>query len=169
MTHRTLFTLSCLSCLLLSSCGYRLGGVKPKEFEKINNLHVSVFTNDSVEPRAAVLTTSAIADAIQKDGTFRLASKGNGEARLVGRVNSIRFIQLRSSSEDTYLSTERGLVLNVDYSVIDSKTNKVILSGNCSEMANFFNSANQQSAKEAALSYAARLVATQIANQLANG
>ena len=155
--------------LLCSGCGYHLGGVKPAFLSNVSAIRMTVFTNNSFEPAAGTLVTNALSEAIQRDGTFRLASRGQAQARIEGSVNSINFVQLRSSSRDTYESSELGLVLNVSYRIIDSKTNNVLVSGNESVTSSYFNFGNMQTSKTNALSYAARLVAERIAATITNG
>ena len=86
-----------------------------------------------------------------------------------GEVYSITFDQLRSSREDTYKSTELGLRLAVKYRVVDAKTQEILYAGSAEEVGQFFDQGNIQSARTNALSYAARLVATSIAETLTNG
>lgn len=155
--------------LLMASCGYQLGGTKPPKLEFAKTVRVSLFDNKSLEPRAATLVTGAIADELQRDGSYRLSSKGHSDIRVEGEVYSITFDQLRSSREDTYKSSELGLRLNVKYRVIDCKTNQVLYTNEVEEVAQFFDVGNIQTARTNALSYAARLVATAIAENLTNG
>ena len=101
-------------CLLAGSCGYQLGGTKPPKLEFAQTVKVDLFANNSLEPRAATLVTGALADELQRDGTYRLSSRGNADIRVQGEVYSISFDQLRSSREDTYKSSELGLRLSVN-------------------------------------------------------
>ena len=84
-------------CLLAGSCGYQLGGTKPPKLELAQTVKVCLFTNNSLEPRAATLVTGALADELQRDGTYRLSSGADADIRVEGEVYSITFDQLRSS------------------------------------------------------------------------
>lgn len=156
-------------CLLAVSCGYQLGGTKPTKLEFAKTVQVRLFVNNSLEPRAATLVTGALADEIQRDGTYRLSSRGRSDIRVEGEVHSITFDQLRSSRQDTYKSTELGLRLHVKYKVVNSRNNEVLYASEAEEVAQFFDLGNIQTARTNALSYAARLVATSIAETLTNG
>lgn len=169
MMNRAGIFLMALVSLVLSGCGYHLGGVKPKSLANISAVRITVFTNNSFEPAAGSLVTSALAEAIQRDGTFRLASKGKAQARIEGEITSVQFVQLRSSYQDTYKSSELGLILNVSYRIVDSSDNKVLMSGGESVTSSYFNVGNIQTAKTNALSYAARLVAERMAATITNG
>lgn len=155
--------------LLAGSCGYQMGGTKPPKLEFAQTVKVDLFANNSLEPRAATLVTGALADELQRDGIYRLSSRGNADIRVQGEVYSISFDQLRSSREDTYKSSELGLRLAVKYQVVDGRTGKVLYKGSAEEVGQFFDVGNIQTARTNALSYAARLVATSIAEMLTNG
>ena len=171
-------------CLLAGSCGYQLGGTKPPKLELAQTVKVCLFANNSLEPRAATLVTGVcekefdrictvakeyLADELQRDGTYRLSSGADADIRVEGEVYSITFDQLRSSREDTYKSTELGLRLSVKYRVVDARTQEILYAGSAEEVGQFFDQGNIQSARTNALSYAARLVATSIAETLTNG
>ena len=66
-------------CLLAGSCGYQLGGTKPPKLELAQTVKVCLFTNNSLEPRAATLVTGALADELQRDGTYRLSSGADAD------------------------------------------------------------------------------------------
>lgn len=166
---KTGILLASVLSLSFSGCGYHLGGVKPASLAHVSAIRMTVFANNSFEPAAGSLVTNALSEAIQKDGSFRLGSRGNAQARLEGEVTSVHFVQLRSSSQDTYQSSEYGLVLNVSYRIVDSSTNKVLMSGSESGTSSYFNVGSLQTAKTNALSYAARLVAERIAAVVTNG
>ncbi len=155
--------------LLTGACGYQLGGTKPPSMEFAKTIQVVNFVNNSLEPRAGTLVSGALADELQRDGTYRLSSRGAADIRIEGEVHSISFDQLRSSREDTYKSTEQGLRLSVKYRIIDCRTNKTLYTGAAEETAQFFDVGNIQTVRTNALSYAARLVATSIAESFTNG
>lgn len=155
--------------LALCSCGYHVGGLKPVAMKNVHSISVGVFTNNTVEPRAGALVSSAIAEDIQTEGTYTLAASKKADVRMEGSVASIGFLQLRSSYQDTYKSMETGLRLSVNYRIVDNKTNKVILTSSATAVSSLFSVGNQQSAKMNALSYAARLVAHDISGAISNG
>lgn len=161
----TLFTAS----LLLCSCGYHLGGLKPAAMKEVRTISVDTFVNDSLEVQASGLVTNSIAESLQRDGTFKLVSRKNADARVEGRVISVNYVQLRSSDQDTYRSTELGLRLNVEYRVIQAGTNKVLMRGNASNQASLFSLGNMQTSRTNALSFAARMAGDSIADHISNG
>lgn len=164
---RILFALAVSA--FFSSCGYHLGGLKPKAMDKVESVSVTVFQNDSLEPQAGTLVTNSLSTALQRDGTFKMKSWRQADARIEGRVASIEYVQLRSSSQDTYRSTETGLIIRVEYTVVDAKSNKVLMKGVVAEQSSLFSLGNQQTAKTNALSYAARLAGERISDSITTG
>ena len=169
MRYFLLCLLPVVTALLFSSCGYHIGGLKPVALKDVHSISVGVFTNNSLEPRAGAMVSSAIAEEIQTEGTYSLLSSKEADARLEGSVASIDYMQLRSSYQDTYKSMEVGLKLNVNYKIIDNKSNKVLWTSSATAVSSLFNVGNQQSAKMNALSYATRLVAHDLCGAVSNG
>ncbi len=169
MRRFILFLIPMMTALLFCSCGYHIGGLKPVALKNVQSISVGVFTNNSLEPRAGALVSSAIAEAIQTEGTYALVSSKKADVRMEGSVSSIEFMQLRSSYQDTYRSMEVGLKLSVNYRIIDNKKNVVLWTSSATSVSSLFNIGNQQSAKMNALSYAARLVAHDICGAVSNG
>ncbi len=161
--------LAAVTGLLLVSCGYQLGGTKPAGMEFAQTVQVVNFKNRSLEPRAGTLVTGALADELQRDGTYRLSSAGDADIRVEGEVTSVSFEQLRSSRDDTYKSLEQGLRITVTYRVVDSRNNRVLYSNSVDEIGQFFDVGNIQTGRTNALGYVARRVATTIAENLTNG
>lgn len=158
---RTLIT--SLAALALASCGYHLGGIKPAELRDMNTFAVDVFDNETVYPNAGMLMTTAMANSLQSDGTYRMAPRNEADFIVEGCVKRVQRETILTDSEDTYISKELGARVYVVYKVTNRKTGEVIFSGEEEEMANFFNQiGSSQSAQEAALSYATRKIADDI-------
>ena len=155
--------------MTLCSCGYHIGGLKPAELQNVHTMSVEVFANNTLEPRAGAMVSSAVAEEIQIEGTYGLVKSTKADVRIEGEVRSISFLQLRSSYTDTYESMEVGLRLVVDYRIVESGTNRVLRSSSATAVSSLFNMGNQQSARTNALSYAARLVARDICSSVSNG
>lgn len=159
------FRLLIASLLLsgLSSCGYHLGGAKPACLENMNTFCVEVFENESLHANAGMLMTTAMANALQSDGTYRMAPRNEADFVVKGTVSRIQRESLITDSDDTYVSKELGARVYVDYQVVDRKTGKVLINGSESETASFFNQVGStQTAMDAAISYATRRIADDI-------
>lgn len=121
--------LATVAAVMLSGCaGYELGDVKPSVYAGINNLHVPIFKNDTLEPRLSSLVTNAVTKEIQADGTYRISNRRNSDAVLVGRITQIRKTQLRAARTDTLESQELRMQLYVQFHLEDPNTGEVIRS-----------------------------------------
>ncbi len=110
------FRMCPLLALFFTGCaGYQLGDVKPSIYENIDSLHVPTFTNLTLEPRLASLVTNAVITELQSDGTYKVATKGNCDAVLVGTIREIKKRQLRAVRTDTLRSQELSLFLYVEF------------------------------------------------------
>ncbi len=152
------------SLLLLSSCGYHLGGLKASNMQHLKTFSVRMFENNSLEVQAGILVTNAVTDMVQRDGTYQLASFGECDFRIEGTITDVTYTTLQVNTADTYVSTEIGLWVEVDYRVIETKTNKVLVNKSLKKQASFYNEVtNTQTARDNAISYAARKIAEEIA------
>ncbi len=157
-----------LGLLSLSSCGYKLGGVKSAELVHVKSISVRMFQNDSLEPLAGILVTNAVTDQLQRDGTYRIGSPTGADARLEGRIVHIRLHSLQVNPDDTYTGTEIGLEITLQCKVIDNKTGKILADFTTDAEASYFNqaSSNIQAARDHAISYAARQAAENVVIRL---
>ncbi len=149
-----------LMSMSVSSCGYNLGFSKPTALKDAQTLSVEMFDNNSLEPLAGILVTNAVADMVQRDGTFRLASSSKADLLIRGAIRRVNFRSLRPNPSNTYISSEISLYLEISFELIDKKTGKVVLAGKLDDEAAFYNeSGNVQAARESALGYAAQKIA----------
>lgn len=159
----TRILVTALAALTLSACGYHLGGIKPASMKEMNTFCVEVFENETLYPNAGMLMTTAMANALQSDGTYRMAPHGQADFIVKGKVSRIYRESLITDSEDTYISEQIGVRVNVHYQVVDRKTGKVLFNSEEEETGEFFNQvANPESAVESAISYATRRIADDI-------
>jgi hypothetical protein len=116
-----------LSSLLSGCTAYELGDVKPSSYAGINNLHVPIFKNNTLEPRLSSLVTNAVLKELQVDGTYKITNKSSADAVLVGVIKEVRKRQLRSIRTDTLQSQELKLFLYVDFHLEDPVSGKRIV------------------------------------------
>ncbi len=152
-----------LLALCVSSCSYHLGGVKPASMEHLNTFCVEMFSNYTLQPNAGMLMTTAMANTLQSDGTYRMAPRNDADFIVKGEVVSIERESLTTNTEDTYVSTQIGINVNVEYQVIERKTGRVIIDSEEEAQGSYFNQVGStQSSLETALSYATRRIAQDI-------
>ena len=157
------YILTGMLALGLASCGYHLGGVKPASMQDMNTFCVEMFENNTVQPNVGVLMTTAIANALQSDGTYRMAPRNEADFIVKGTVTNISRDSLIANTEDSYISTYIALRVSAEYEVIDRKTGKRLSGGSSSGMGSYFNQVgNTQSSIDTTLSYATRRLADDI-------
>lgn len=156
-----------LLTLSLGSCGYHAGGLVNKKLEGVKTFNVTMFDNLTTYPNAGMLATSAIGNSLQTDGTFRMAAPGAADVVISGAVTTITIQQSLVDWQDTHLSLEFRITMQVDYKVKRVSDGKVIKEGIASGDGTYYNTGgNVQSGRDAALSYAARNVAEEIVASL---
>lgn len=117
------------AALHLSGCaGYQIGSVKPAAYSSINSLFIPPFVNRTLEPRLSSLVTNAVLKEVQADGTYKVATRNNADAVLVGRIMKIDKRQLRAVRTDTLQSRELKLFIVVDFYLEDPDTGNRIYS-----------------------------------------
>lgn len=162
--------LAAVSLLLLPACslaGYHMGGLKPDSMKELNTFAVEMFDNHSTQPMAGMLLTNALTDAMQRDGTYRLATSSHADFIIKGEVTHLSRESLLTDPDDTYLSREVGVTVHVRYTVQRVSDGKVIMERKASGQGSYFTDAgSQQSSVDSALSYAARHAAEEITNDL---
>ncbi len=167
MNIRSLIPACALLLSLLPGCGYHLGGLRCNALKDKETFCVNMFANYTTQPGVSMQMTTALADLLQRDGSFRMASPSECDFKVDGTVTSIGLNSLTADSRDSYISTEIGLKVNVSYVVTDGRTSKVLMRGSTTAQGSYFNtSGNVQSARESALSYATRKAAENIVYQL---
>ena len=156
--------LSCaLAGLALSSCGYHLGGLKPANMQDMHTFCVEMFENNTVQPSVGMYMTTAMTNSLQSDGTYRLAPRNEADFIVKGKVSHITRDSLTTSTQDSYVSTQIGVTVHVDYKIINRNTGATLASGSCSQQAAYFNQVGSTiSSMESALYYATNRVADDI-------
>lgn len=152
-----------LTGIALSSCGYHLGGMKPAKMEDMHTFCVEMFENNTVQPSVGVYMTTAVTNAMQSDGTYRLAPRNEADFIVKGSVSHISRESLTTSTKDSYISTQIGVTVHVQYELLNRKTGAIISKGSESEQASYFNQDGSTiTAMESALYYATTRVADDI-------
>lgn len=164
-----LIGLVCLLGGLMSACSrYSLGGIKPQALKEVESLHIEMFQNATYYPRAEVLLTSAVNEAIASDGSYQLKPESSANATIKGRINNISLQQIRSQRYDTYQSLQTEMVVEVQYQVVRNTDQKVLKHGSITCRSEYFNLGNEQSDRWNAFSFAARRSAGMIVTEISN-
>lgn len=157
--------------IALASCaGYGLGGSKPPSLANVRSIAIPMFANSTLEPRAEALATSAVADALVEDGTYRLADSGDADAVLEGKLKEIEYSTLRSSRLDSLLAEELTNRVTIDWVLRDARDpTKVLASGSSNGNSSFFVDSNLQTARRNALPDALGRAGRNLVSRLSSG
>ncbi|MDH4443627.1 MAG: LPS assembly lipoprotein LptE [Akkermansiaceae bacterium] len=156
--------------LVISCAGYRLGGTKPLALAKVKTIAVPMFANATLHPRAETLATSAVADAIVRDGTYQVSSRDHADAVLEGTLREINYRSIRGTRFDSALSEELGNTAIINWTLRDAKNpTKVLASGSSSGTSQLFVDSNLQTARNNALPEAVERAGEALVSRLANG
>lgn len=163
--------LICLVVPFLASCaGYRLGGVKPDALAGVARIAVPMFENGTLHPRAEVLATSAVTDALSTDGTYRLSRRDDADAVLEGKVSEIGYSTIRGSRLDTLLPEELANQVTIQWTLRDARNpTKILAQGKSAGKSQLFVSANLQTARNNALPEAMERAAEQLVSRISTG
>ena len=145
--------LGAISISSLTSCsGYRWGSAKPEHLAGINSVCVAVVKNSTQIPRAAALATNSIADALTRDGTYRMATLDRADAHLQAELKKIEYLQVRSTREDALRSEELEMKAHLVWVLVDTDNpTKILARGNATGTTRFFVDPNLQTARQSAL------------------
>jgi len=160
-----------LAALAASSCtGYQLGGAKPSALRDVKTISIPMFRNDTLHPRAEALATSAVADAVVLDGTYRIASRDKADAVLEGTVHTIDYTVLRSTRLDTLRPDELQNTVTLTWKLTDANDpKKTLASGISTGNSRFFVDSNLQTSRNNALPDAFLRASDTLVSRIANG
>lgn len=117
-----------------------------------------------------MLATSAVANAIVQEGTYRISKVDNADAILEGTVRSVKYSMIRGMPLDTLKPEELSNTLTIEWLLRDAKNpTKILASGTSSGTSQFFVSANLQTARNNALPEACEHAAESLVSTISNG
>ncbi len=161
--------LALISVVLSGCAGYRIGPVQPTIMEGVTTIGVPTFVNDTLEPRIEVLITSTVIKQFQQDGTYRIASDEDSDVVLLGTIKDITRRRARSVRGNVAATREFELTLEIEYSVIDRVTGKLLFRQSADGRTTFFVGGDVQQDERQALGLASEEAAVQIVSQLSEG
>lgn len=159
------------ACLAFTSCaGYHLGGAKPASLAQVRNLSVPMFSNGTLHPRAEAIATSAVANAIVQDGTYRITTLDQADAVLEGEISQINYSTIRGTRLDTLMPEELANTVTLKWTLRDARNpTKVLAEGSSTGSSQLFVSSNLQTARNNALPEAAERAGEALVSRIASG
>ncbi|MFU8894510.1 MAG: LPS assembly lipoprotein LptE [Luteolibacter sp.] len=165
---RILAAIAVPACLV-SCAGYELGGRKPQSLAGIERIAVPMFSNATQHPRAEALATSAVASAITKDGTYRIASGDRADAVLEGTLRTIDYSTVRGTRFDTLLAEEFRNTVTIQWQLRDARDpTRILARGTSQGSSQLFRDSNLQTARNNALNDALESAAESLVSRIAD-
>jgi hypothetical protein len=126
MTFRTL-GIAVATVLLLNGCaGYRLGpsnGMAAGE----RSVRVTPFVNSTMEPRLSDAVTQQMRKQLQREGTFRLATRDDADILLSGVLTRYERFEISFAPNDVLTGLDYRLILVAQITARERATGKTIL------------------------------------------
>jgi hypothetical protein len=157
--------------LLLALCGcagYRVGPSNGQE-AGARSIQVKPFLNHTLEAGMADELTSALRKAIQRDGTYQLATHGGADIVVTGVINTYQRRELSLSSSDSRTVQDYQVLLTTQVTATEAGTGKVLLDRPVSAGALLRVGDDFVSSERQAVPMLARDLARQITSLLADG
>jgi len=118
--------LVCGALLLTGCAGYQLGptnGLAAGE----KSVQIAPFVNATLQPRLTDYVTSQLRKELQKDGTYRLATHGDADIILSGRMTRYDRSEVTLSSADILTVRDYRLVLTAQVTARERSTGRMLL------------------------------------------
>jgi len=148
----SLFSSASIAACMVSCAGYELGGRKPESLAGVKRIAVPMFSNSTQHPRAEALATSAVGQALARDGTYRISSVDTADALLEGDLKSIDYSIVRGTRLDTLLAEEFSNTVTLQWQLRDARDpTRILARGNATGSSQVFRDSNLQTARNNAL------------------
>ncbi len=172
MTARPIFRpfSAAVAAASLASCaGYEMGGRKPASLAGVDHLAVPMMVNDTQHPRAEALATSAVTQALVRDGTYRVAAIDRADAVLEATLERIDYDVVRGSRFDTLLAEEFRNTVTIDWQLRDAADpTRILARGSANGASQLFRDSNLQTARNNALNEALENAADSLVSRIAD-
>ena len=159
-----LFTLGSCGC-----AGYRLGPTSTA-IPRDKSIEVNFFQNETLEPpRLAEQINQALRAELQRDGTYRLNTQGEGDVVLNGVIRNYDRIGVTFLARDTLTTADYQLAIVVRVTATDRATGRVILEKDVTGKVTIYSTRDLPSAERQALPLLANDFARNVTTLLTEG
>jgi hypothetical protein len=105
--------------------GYRLGPTYGLEAQT-KSVQISPFANQTLEPRLTDTVTTQLRSELQRDGTYQLASHGEGDIIVTGTLTRYDRAEVTLASQDILTVRDFRLTLTAQITARERSTGKII-------------------------------------------
>ena len=123
---RSWFWIGLLGLLLSGCAGYRLGptnGVRAGE----RSIQINPFLNKTIQPRLSEAVAISLRKNLQRDGTYRLNTRNEGDIIVTGAIVSYDRTQLSYQPRDILTPRDYRISITAQVTARDRNSGKVLL------------------------------------------
>jgi len=122
------FLLPGLTALVLTGCAsYHLGGSAVGTFADDKSVEILPFNNQTLQPRLGDAVTQSLRERVQIDGTFHLATAGQGDVVVTGIVHEYDRQGLAYLNTDAVTPSDYRIGITVHVIARERATGKLLL------------------------------------------
>jgi hypothetical protein len=123
----TFLAAACIALSALCGCGgYRFGPTNSLA-AGAKSVQITPFLNHSTEPGLADEVTSAVRKSVQRDGTYRLATRGESDLVMTGVINSYQRREMSLSRDELRTVRDYQVVLTAQVVIRERATGKILV------------------------------------------
>lgn len=112
--------------LCFAGCAYKLGSTTG-ETAGTRTVTISPFVNRTLEPRLGDVVTQTLRTQVQRDGTYRLNTREEGDVLVTGSVTSYQRNGVTYVPADVLTTVDARLSIIVQVRAVERGTGRVIL------------------------------------------
>ncbi|MCL5098391.1 MAG: LPS assembly lipoprotein LptE [Candidatus Omnitrophica bacterium] len=158
-----LLVLGCGGC-----AGYKLGPTSGMP-AGTKSIQVNLFENKTMEPRLIEYVATTLRRDLQQDGTYRLATAGDGDVVVNGVIIDFNRSELSLQPTDVLTVRDYWLSMTAQITARDRATGKIILDSKVTGRSTIRVGANLTAAEEQAIPLMAEDLARKATSLLVNG
>jgi len=169
MRPRLSLLLAWVAALGFCGCaGYRLGP-SSGEAARTRSIQVNPFINQTLAPRLGDAVTVALRKGLQRDGTYQLATRGDGDVVVTGEITRYDRSELSYQPNDIVTVLDYRVTMTAHVTAHERSSGKTILDKDVSGYTLVRVGSDLTSAERQALSLLAEDLAKKITASLADG
>jgi len=114
-----------LTFFLVAGCGYKLGPTNGTVAGS-KSVQIAPFSNQTLEPRLTDAVASQVRKQVQRDGTFKLATHGEGDIAVTGIIQRYDRGEVTFSRNDILVVRDYRISLTARVTARERSTGKVL-------------------------------------------
>ena len=127
MTRCFILLFVCASALALTGClGYTLGPTN-RQIAGARSIQIDPIVNKTLEPRLSEYLNTALRQDLQRDGTYRLETHGDGDIIVSGVITNYHRVELSFQPQDVITVQDYEIIMVAQITARERATGKVIL------------------------------------------